>query len=61
MHLGVLMKLPLEREDSKTSWIPTHQFGCRVVSLKTSIGIMIKTLSDRVKSSKVGCVRGLIC
>ena len=59
MHLRMLIKLPRGREDSEASWIPTHQVGCRVVGLETSVRMMIKAMVDGVRSSVMECVESL--
>ena len=56
----MLIKLPRGREDSEASWIPTHQVGCRVVGLQTSVRRMVKAMSDGVRSSVMICVESLI-
>ena len=60
MHLRMLMQLPLGREDSEASWIPTHQVGYGVVGLQTSVRRMIKAMSDGVRSSVMEGVESLI-
>ena len=55
----MLMQLPLGWEDSEAPWIPTHQVGCRVVGLNTSVRRMIKAMSDGVRSSVMECVESL--
>lgn len=60
MHLRMLIKLPLGWEDSEASFIPSHQVGCMVVGLQTSVRRTIKAMSDGVRSSVMKCVGSLI-